>query len=196
MWILASLFALLSVDFCKWGLGHDSFCGAFSATSTASLDGTYKEAHNAGDMAQQTGASVLYGNMIYDALIVGGGPAGLSAALAIGRAYRSALLFDSGRYRNQGGAAMHTVLSRDGIHPEEFRKIARSQIERYPTISFKQAHIAHAANVELEPGYKGFELKDGDGNIFRGRKLVLATGSEDVLPDNIEGYRENWPQHM
>ncbi|KAH7048245.1 hypothetical protein B0J12DRAFT_601353 [Macrophomina phaseolina] len=134
--------------------------------------------------------------MIYDALIVGGGPAGLSAALALGRANRTALLFDSGAYRNAGVKAMHTVLSRDGANPDEFRSIARSQIERYTTISLRKGYITHAANEEIEPGYKGFKLTDGDGTVFNGRKLVLATGSQDILPDNIEGYKENWPQHI
>ncbi|KAL1622601.1 hypothetical protein SLS56_008712 [Neofusicoccum ribis] len=134
--------------------------------------------------------------MLYDALIVGGGPAGLAAALALGRVCRTALVFDTGVYRNAGVSAMHTVLSRDGIAPGEFRSIARAQIERYPSISFHAGHVAHAAHVDVEPGRRGFQLTDGEGAVFRARKLVLATGSEDVLPGDIDGYRANWPDHI
>ena len=134
--------------------------------------------------------------MLYDALIVGGGPAGLSAALALGRACRKALLFDSGAYRNAGVTAMHTVISRDGTPPSELRAIARRQIERYPTIEFRTSTVTQAAAVEVEPGYRGFQLTDSDGVVFSARKLILATGTEDVLPDDIPGYRENWPDHI
>ncbi|KAK0638013.1 Thioredoxin reductase tcpT [Lasiodiplodia hormozganensis] len=134
--------------------------------------------------------------MLYDALIVGGGPAGLAAALALGRVCRTALVFDTGVYRNAGVTAMHTVLSRDGMDPTEFRAVARRQIERYPTVSFHAAHVTHAAHIDLEPGRKGFQLTDDAGAVFRGRKLVLATGTEDVLPDDIDGYRQNWPDHI
>ena len=135
--------------------------------------------------------------IIFDSLIVGGGPAGLSAALALARVRRTALVFDSGHYRNQGVSAMHTVLSRDGTPPTEFRQTARSQIEeKYPNIHFSDAQVQNASQVDIGDGYMGYQLTDIDDNIYQSRKLILALGSEDVLPPNIEGYKENWPSHM
>ena len=134
---------------------------------------------------------------IFDALIVGGGPAGLSAALGLARVLRTALVFDSGKYRNEGVTAMHNVLSRDGTPPAEFRQIARSQIEdKYPNIHFSNTKVQNASQVDIGDGYMGYQLTDIHDNIYQGRKLILALGSEDVLPTNIEGYKENWPSHM
>lgn len=135
---------------------------------------------------------------IYDAIIVGGGPAGLSAALGLSRICRPSILFDSGEYRNQGSIAMHTYLSRDGIHPEEFRATARREIEgKYSNYaSVVKSTIVSVKNTEILPGYKGFEAVDESNKTYFGRKLVLATGSEDMLPTDIEGYKENWASHM
>lgn len=134
---------------------------------------------------------------IYDALIVGGGPAGMSAALALARVNRSVVLFNSGEFRNQASKAMHTMLSRDGVVPEEFRAISRQQIEEsYPHVSFQQCNIVQLAHAEISPGYQGFWATDSTDRKFAGRKLILATGVEDVLPTDIEGYKENWGTHM
>ncbi|KAJ5591538.1 FAD-dependent pyridine nucleotide-disulfide oxidoreductase [Penicillium hispanicum] len=135
--------------------------------------------------------------MIFDALIIGGGPAGLSAALALGRVKRTALVFDSGHYRNLRVEAMHTVLSRDGIPPTEFREIGRRQIEdKYPHIQFTQAQVQQASQADVGDGYMGFQVTGHQDITYKGRKLILALGSEDLLPTNIEGYRENWPSHI
>ncbi|CEJ82329.1 GliT [[Torrubiella] hemipterigena] len=138
----------------------------------------------------------MHSPAIFDALIVGGGPAGLSAALALGRINRTALVFDSGEYRNAGVRAMHTVLSRDGEDPAEFRDIAHKQMHKYPTIQFCTGQIEQAANIDIGSGYMGYQLVDSKNATYRGRKLILATGTEDVLPTNIEGYKENWPSHI
>jgi hypothetical protein len=135
---------------------------------------------------------------IYDAIIVGGGPAGLSTALGLSRICRPTILFDSGEYRNQGSTAMHTYLTRDGIHPAEFRATARQEIQsKYSAYStFAESKIVSIKNTEILPGYKGFEAIDSANKTYLGRKLVLATGSEDILPTDIEGYKENWATHM
>ncbi|WVN90666.1 uncharacterized protein L203_105908 [Cryptococcus depauperatus CBS 7841] len=134
---------------------------------------------------------------VFDALIIGGGPAGLSAALALGRVQRTAMVFDSGHYRNLGVTAMHTVLSRDGASPPDFRQISRSQIEeKYTRIQFSTAQIQKASQVDIGSGYMGYQVVDANDVVYHGRKLILATGSEDILPTDIDGYQENWPSHI
>ncbi|KAL2759305.1 hypothetical protein ACRALDRAFT_1067837 [Sodiomyces alcalophilus JCM 7366] len=134
---------------------------------------------------------------IYDALIIGGGPAGLSAALALARVCRTSIVFDSSEYRNQGAKAMHTFLSRDGINPEDFRATARQQMAKYSEqVSLVKSRIVQIARTEILPGYQGFQAVDSLNQTFVGRKLVLATGTEDILPTDIEGYKENWPSHI
>jgi len=134
---------------------------------------------------------------IVDALIIGAGPAGLNAALTFARTRSTALVFDSREYRNEGIKHMHTVASRDHQDPYTFRATAREQIEsRYETVWFQQCTITHAAKKLVgEEQYDGFQVKDSDGKTFEGRKLILATGSKDVMPD-IQGYKENWPAHI
>lgn len=137
--------------------------------------------------------------IIYDALIVGGGPAGLSTALTLARVCRTSIVFDSREYRNEGAKEMHTFISRDGIPPQSFRNISRGQIkDKYSDqVSFVEGtKIVSVSNDEILPGYKGFQAVDSANNTYFGRKLVLATGIEDILPTDIEGYKENWPQHM
>jgi thioredoxin reductase len=154
--------------------------------------------HNHQDMLTSTAAAA--GPKIYDALIIGGGPAGMSAALALARVCRTSILFDSGEYRNQGAPEMHTFLSRDGIPPEQFRATARQQIQdKYSAqVEFMKSRVVRISNTEILQGYKGFEAVDSANQTFRGRKLVLATGTEDLLPkdDEVEGYKDNWPEHM
>jgi thioredoxin reductase len=135
---------------------------------------------------------------IYDAIIVGGGPAGLSTALGLSRLCRPSILFDSGEYRNQGATALHTYLTRDGINPGEFRATARREIEQkysaYAT--FVNSKIVSVKKMDIQAGYQGFEAVDSANKMYFGRKLVLATGSEDILPTDIDGFKENWPSHM
>ncbi|KAF2256046.1 FAD/NAD(P)-binding domain-containing protein [Trematosphaeria pertusa] len=135
---------------------------------------------------------------IVDGLIIGAGPAGLTAALAFARTRATAIVFDSSSYRNEGITHMHAVPSRDHIDPYEFRRISREQIEtRYETIWFQNATITQAAKKPIGDGekYDGFEVTDSAGQTYRGKKLILATGSRDVFPD-IPGYAENWPRHI
>ncbi|MGJ9423306.1 NAD(P)/FAD-dependent oxidoreductase [Aeromicrobium sp. CF3.5] len=125
---------------------------------------------------------------MFDAIIVGGGPAGLSAALTLGRALRPALLIDSGEYRNSRAADMHNVLTRDGMAPQEFRAIAHSQLEAYATVQTRSVAVDHGKHL---PGGEGFELSLGDGTTVQTRRLVIATGLADDLPP-IEGMQELW----
>jgi thioredoxin reductase len=117
---------------------------------------------------------------MYDVVIVGGGPAGLSAATILGRARRRVLVCDDGRYRNDASGALHGFLSRDGIHPAELRRIAREQLERYE-VEVRPVRVTAARQID-----HGFELTLADGALLGCRKLLLATGVEDHLPA-IEG---------
>ena len=89
-------------------------------------------------------------------------------------------VFDSQEYRNEGIKYMHTVASRDHQNPYQFRRTARAQIEtRYETVWFQQSTITHATKkIVGREQYEGFEVKDSDGKIYQGKKLIVATGSK------------------
>jgi hypothetical protein len=63
-------------------------------------------------------------------------------------------------------------------------------------VAFKSTKIVRITNTEVLPGYEGFEAVDSTNQTSQGRKLVLATGTADLLPTDVEGYKENWPEHM
>lgn len=122
--------------------------------------------------------------MTYDCLIVGGGPAGLSGALMLGRCRRSVLLCDAGRPRNAQSAGLHGYLTRDGIRPTEFLQLANKEVRQYPTVEFHQGEI-----VDVKRTPAGYTATDAGGRQFSARKLLLATGVVDELP-RIEGLHE------
>jgi thioredoxin reductase len=121
---------------------------------------------------------------MYDAIIIGGGPAGLSAALVLGRARRSVLLCDNGRQRNRCSDAMHGYLTRDGIPPKEFLKVAQEEVARYG-VEIQRVTVKEARGVDSV-----FEITLEDGTLCRGRKLLIATGVTDKLPPipNVEEF--------
>ena len=119
-----------------------------------------------------------------DVVIVGGGPAGLSAALILGRSCRSVLILDSGRPRNAASHALHGFLTRDGIKPSEFLQIARDQLIPYPSVKFENAEVVDAG---LKP--TGFEVILKDGRRISCSKLLFATGVVDRLPE-VPGFEK------
>ncbi len=121
----------------------------------------------------------------YDVVIVGGGPAGLSAALVLGRSCRKVLVCDAGKPRNHTSAAVHGFFSRDGISPAELLKIGREQLEPY-AVEWHDGRVDEAEKVET-----GFKVTLGKDKVVVARKLVLATGVTDKLPD-IPGIRDWW----
>jgi thioredoxin reductase len=117
--------------------------------------------------------------------IVGGGPAGLSAALLLGRCRRRVLLVDDGRPRNGASHAAHAVFTRDGENPYELRRVAREQLAQYD-VSIREGTITQ---VERRPDGGGFALSSATGERHHAKKLLLATGIVDVLP-TIPGLQE------
>src|SRR5688572_17530859 len=122
---------------------------------------------------------------MYDVVIAGGGPAGLSAALSLGRARRRVLLLDEGGGRNAPASAVHGFLTRDGTTPADLRKLARDELAAYPSV--EQLDVG-AASVDGSNG--DFRVRTDEGD-HRARRVLLATGVRDDLPE-IDGMGELW----
>ncbi|EJN57620.1 FAD-dependent pyridine nucleotide-disulfide oxidoreductase [Halogranum salarium B-1] len=123
--------------------------------------------------------------MEYDVLVVGGGPAGLSAALQLGRSLRSVLVCDNGEPRNGPAAESHGYLTRDGISPDELRRLGREEVVRYGG-EFRNSKV-----TDVSRGDERFTSTLDSGETITSRKIVLATGVRDALPAT-EGFRELW----
>ncbi|MBB6729503.1 NAD(P)/FAD-dependent oxidoreductase [Cohnella zeiphila] len=121
---------------------------------------------------------------LLDVAIVGGGPAGLNAALVLGRARKNVAVIDEGRPRNAVTRESHGFLTRDGISPSEFRRVAKEQIAAYPSVSF----VADTA-VSVAGADGHFQITTATGQSFASRKLLFAVGMKDQ-PLNIPGLTE------
>lgn len=117
--------------------------------------------------------------MRVDAAIVGGGPAGLSAALVLGRCRRDVVVFDDGNYRNHDARRVHGFLTRDHLEtsPEDLRALGRADLERYPTV-----RVIREAIVEAKHTDDSFALLTHTGTQVDARAVLLATGFRDTLP--------------
>ena len=123
--------------------------------------------------------------MSYDVVIIGGGPAGLAAALTLGRARKQVLLCDSGPRRNARAVHMHNFVTRDGATPDEFRRAAREQLNQYPNVSVQDVFVGSVS------GAKGAFRVSAGPNTVDARRILLCTGMiDEMLP--IEGFRELW----
>jgi thioredoxin reductase len=122
---------------------------------------------------------------IWDVIIIGGGAAGLSAALILARARRRVLVLDAQKPRNRFAPHMHGVLSRDGYSPLDL------VADGYREVRAADGVIANVRAVETRAVEGGFEVVTDAGERVVGRRLIVATGARDVLPD-IPGLGEQW----
>lgn len=127
---------------------------------------------------------------LYDVAIVGGGPAGLAAALILGRARKRALILDAGTPRNARAHEVHGFVTRDGTPPAEFRRIAHEQLAAYPSVVRASQWVDRITGEQDD-----FRLQLQDGTSVRSRRVLLALGMIDVLPD-LPGYRELWGESI
>ncbi|KQP28890.1 NAD(P)/FAD-dependent oxidoreductase [Methylobacterium sp. Leaf100] len=123
---------------------------------------------------------------MHDAIIVGGGPAGLNAALILGRCRRSVLLIDCGDPRNAATPRTWGLFTRDGTPPAALRAQGRADLARYPTVECRTAEVT-AARREGD----AFAVVLADGQTETARRLVLATGLHQDLP-TVEGFDTYW----
>lgn len=121
---------------------------------------------------------------LQDCIIVGGGPAGLNAAVVLGRCRRNVLVFDTATYRNQHSHGMHNYLTRDGVLPRDFVALAQKEAKKYG-VKLIRRKVTNARKNENGV----FVVKDEDGAFYHAKKLLIATGLTDNLPD-IPGFKE------
>lgn len=122
----------------------------------------------------------------HDVVVVGGGPAGLSAALVLVRPRRAVAVVDAGAPRNAPAAHMHGFLSRDGMPPREFPAAGRAEVSSYG------GHLIDDTVVGVEPG---FTVRLASASSLRARRILVATGLRDELPD-VPGVRERWGRDL
>ncbi|MFS0852881.1 NAD(P)/FAD-dependent oxidoreductase [Microbacterium sp. 179-I 3D4 NHS] len=123
---------------------------------------------------------------MYDAIVIGAGPAGLQAALTLGRMHRSALLLDSGEYRNGTVRHMHNVIANDGTPPDAFRATARAELAAYGDVDVREAGADRISGAQ-----GAFTVDLADGTTAEARRVILATGMADALPD-VPGLAALW----
>ncbi|WP_050180474.1 NAD(P)/FAD-dependent oxidoreductase [Domibacillus robiginosus] len=113
-----------------------------------------------------------------DCVIIGGGPAGLNAALIMGRAGRQTILFDEDKPRNRVTQESHGFITQDGIKPSEFKKRARTDVGKYPSVSIKEERVE-----TVEQTGRVFRIQTKGGAEYVAKKVLLATGLQDILPE-------------
>ena len=124
-------------------------------------------------------------NSSYDVVIMGGGPAGLSAATALARSRRTVLVVDSGHPRNAPAGHLHNFLSRDSTSPLELVALGRKEVESFGG-TVESAEVGGVRRVD-----DGFEVTTADGRTTQARRVLITSGLEDRLPE-IPGVAERW----
>jgi len=124
-------------------------------------------------------------DMHYDVVVIGGGAAGLSAALQLARSRRAVLVLDAGEPRNAPAAGVHGFLSRDGVPPATLLELGRTEVRAYGG-QVVAAQVRTVARVG-----DGFSVTLDDNRVVNARRLLVTTGLVDELPD-VPGVRERW----
>ncbi|MBS1680456.1 MAG: NAD(P)/FAD-dependent oxidoreductase [Bacteroidetes bacterium] len=122
----------------------------------------------------------------FDVIIVGGSYAGLSAAMALGRALRTVLIVDANMPANRFTPYSHNFLTQDGKTPSEIGILSKLQVDAYPTVKRIEGFV-----VRSWKAYDGFVVQLKTGAQFSCNKIILATGIIDILPD-IPGFSDCW----
>lgn len=123
---------------------------------------------------------------MFDAIVIGGSFAGISAATYMARARLKVLVIDGGEPRNRFAAASHGFLTQDGSSPFDMLETAHAQLLAYPSVSFVTGYALRATQTS-----EGFAITVGNDSLYNARRLLLATGVRDILPD-IDGFAERW----
>jgi thioredoxin reductase len=121
-----------------------------------------------------------------DVVVVGGGPAGLSAALVLGRARRRVVVLDTGRPANIASSAIGGLLGHGGVAPVDLRRVGREQLAEFPTVEVRDAAV-----IDAGVGRERLEVRLGDGSELRTRALVLAHGLS-YEPPALPGIEPLW----
>jgi len=121
----------------------------------------------------------------YDVVVIGGGPAGLAGAVALGRSLRTVLVVDAGEPRNAPAAHAHNVLGREGVLPRELLADGRAEAQRYG-VQVHEGTVTGAVRTD-----DGFTVTLADGTTTRARRLLVTTGLRDELPD-VPGLAQRW----
>ena len=121
-----------------------------------------------------------------DVIIIGGSYAGLSAAMALGRALREVLVIDGGKPANRFTPHSHNFITHDGKPPSEIAEMARKQVDEYPTVKRMDGFV-----ISAEKSNNAFIVRLNTGQTYRSRKLIFATGIVDQMPD-LPGFSECW----
>ena len=130
-------------------------------------------------------------NAPFDCVVIGGGATGLSAALTLGRARRTALLIDAGRQSNLPAHGIGGLLGHDRRPPAELYAAGRAELREYPTVAVRDGEVASAGGTAAD----GFELTLADGSAVRTRRLLLASGMDYHYPA-VAGADERWGESV
>jgi len=116
---------------------------------------------------------------IFDCMVIGAGPAGLSASLTLGRARRKIAVLDDGTNRNRVTQESHGFITRDGIKPQEFKDLGLDELKKYPSVSIFNTTVTE---ITKEPNTERLKVVTKDGHEYLTEKVIFATGVQEIFP--------------